>query len=133
MVRRHLAGTVGVCLSEEQHDEIMGAVSAIEAERDTLMADTWQAYIETGADTDGRDRWHCAPGEAGRALLCAVRQLRADYRSACAENRQAVDALREIMDISFPSSVRDDIYNRRTREAIEEAREALATIGRGTA
>lgn len=62
MVRRHLAGTVGVCLSEEQHDEIMGAVSAIEAERDTLMAD-----------------------------------------------------------------------NRRTREAIEEARDVLATIGRGTA
>lgn len=51
-------------------------------ERDSLMADTWRAFVEAGGDPDGNLRWHCDPETAGRRLLDAVRSLREDY-DAC--------------------------------------------------
>lgn len=46
---------------------------------DEALGAMWAAYVKTGADTDGDERWHCAPEQAGTVLIDAVRTLRADY------------------------------------------------------
>ena len=56
-----------------------------EAERDSLMRATWSAYVETGADTDGDNQWHCSPEMAGKTLVSAVRELAKDYDDALRE------------------------------------------------
>lgn len=63
-------------------------------ERDSLMAATWRAFVESGGDPDGNLRWHCDPEMAGRRLLDAVRSLRDDY-DACPSPEDLQQAERE--------------------------------------
>lgn len=55
-------------------------IEKVRAERDALMNATWDAYVLTGSDPDGCDRWHCTPEQAGRSLIHAVQELRDDYQ-----------------------------------------------------
>lgn len=63
-------------------------VEQLEGERDSLMADSWRAYVEAGADPDGDLMWHCPPVMAGVSLIDAVKQLRADYDEALARTEE---------------------------------------------
>lgn len=60
-----------------------------ERERDSLMADSWRAYVESGADPDGKLEWHTTPAWAGKELVDAVKQLRADHDEAWDEAERA--------------------------------------------
>lgn len=50
-----------------------------------ILEPMWEAYVQTGADTDGDTRWHCTPLEAARTLLSSVAQLRADHEAVLDE------------------------------------------------
>lgn len=58
-------------------------------ERDSLMADSWRAFAESGGDTDGDLKWHCTPAMAGMQLVDAVKALREDYDEALRESNPA--------------------------------------------
>jgi hypothetical protein len=60
---------MGEVMSDELSDEVRRAL--------------WEINILTGADTDGDGTWHCSGQDAIRFTIDAVRQLRADYDSAC--------------------------------------------------
>lgn len=67
-------------------DDPVGYQRRLEAERDMLMRATWSAYVETGADTDGDNEWHCSPEMAAGTLLLAVRVLAKDYDDSLDES-----------------------------------------------
>jgi hypothetical protein len=66
----------------EAYNALADRIEEAWAERDSLMADSWRAFVEAGGDPDGDLKWHCTPAMAGAALVDAVRQLRADYDEA---------------------------------------------------
>ena len=62
-------------------------------ERDSLMADSWRAFAESGGDTDGDLKWHCTPAMAGMQLVDAVKALREDYDEALRESNPASERM----------------------------------------
>lgn len=71
-------------------DALVARVEQAERERDSLMADTWRAFVVAGGDPDGNLKWHCDPSMAGRTFVDCVEQLRSDYNEAGDEVRAAV-------------------------------------------
>lgn len=99
-----------------------------ERERDSLMADSWRAYVESGADPDGDLKWHCTPVQAGVSLIDAVQSLRQDYDEALSEVQaaeariaQLEETLREIAEFHPVASLWAD------QGRVDRVRAALAS------
>jgi hypothetical protein len=79
-------------------------IEELEAELDSLMADSWRAFVESGGDPDGNLQWHCSPVDAGTTLVNAVRELRScydddkDLRAAEAEVKQLREKASDVVD-----------------------------------
>ena len=109
-------------------DDPVAHIRGLEADRDALMRATWSAYVETGADTDGDEEWHCSPEWAGKALMHAVATLRKDYDDSLDEStalEAEVERLRgEHAEAEWLLRMSENARDQAERKA--EAAEALA-------
>ncbi len=111
------AALAKVVLRAYQVEQAEARAERAEAERDSLLADSWRAYAESGADTDGCLKWHCSPQVAGRSLVDAVTELRRDYDESLDAAVRA-ERLEEALLTSYPavpvdcliSELRDEFF-----------------------
>lgn len=85
--------------SQDALADALARLADTERQRDSLMHDSWRAYVEAGGDPDGDLRWHCDAFQAGTNLVDVVHELRADYDAGLASAARAEEALREARDL----------------------------------